>query len=155
MDGARRAASGDDVRRIVADLRSRAGRVRRRVIFPESGDARTRHAVRTLAAERIVDPVLVLDPQQPESHAAVRALAAELELVLIEASDQPVLTTAMERVARGEVDACVAGAAHTTADVVRAALRSIGRAPGVRLVSSAFYMVVARPGDGGASQPPC
>jgi phosphate acetyltransferase len=43
----------------------------------------------------------------------------------------------------GEVDASVAGAAHTTADVVRAALRLVGLASGVTVVSSAFYMVVA------------
>ena len=44
-------------------------------------------------------------------------------------------------VSRGEVDACVAGAAHTTADILRAALRLVGPAAGVRTVSSAFYMV--------------
>ena len=48
-------------------------------------------------------------------------------------------------VARGEADGCVAGAVHTTADVLRAALRSSGAAAGVRTVSSAFYMVVRAP----------
>jgi phosphate acetyltransferase len=41
----------------------------------------------------------------------------------------------------GEADGCVAGAAHTTADVLRAALWLVGPAEGVRTVSSAFYMV--------------
>jgi phosphate acetyltransferase len=45
-------------------------------------------------------------------------------------------------VALGEADACVAGAAVTTGDVVRAALWAIGTAPGVSLVSSSFYMVL-------------
>jgi anti-anti-sigma factor len=45
-------------------------------------------------------------------------------------------------VRRGEVDGCVAGAVHTTADVLRAALWLVGPAPSVRTVSSAFYMVV-------------
>jgi phosphate acetyltransferase len=45
-------------------------------------------------------------------------------------------------VALGEVDGCVAGAATTTADVLRAALWCVGPAPGVHTVSSAFYMVV-------------
>jgi phosphate acetyltransferase len=44
-------------------------------------------------------------------------------------------------VAAGEADACVAGAVYTTADVLRSALRNIGLAPGVRVASSAFYMV--------------
>jgi phosphate acetyltransferase len=53
-------------------------------------------------------------------------------------------------VRRGEVEGCVAGAAHTTADVLRAALWLIGPAPGVRTVSSAFYMVL--PGSGGGPE---
>ena len=43
----------------------------------------------------------------------------------------------------GDADGCVAGAVHTTADVLRAALWLVGPAAGVRTVSSAFYMVVA------------
>ena len=42
----------------------------------------------------------------------------------------------------GQVDGCVAGAVHTTGDVLRAALWLVGPADGVRTVSSAFYMVV-------------
>jgi phosphate acetyltransferase len=45
-------------------------------------------------------------------------------------------------VAAGEADGCVAGAVHTTADVIRAALWLVGAAPGTRTVSSAFYMAV-------------
>lgn len=45
-------------------------------------------------------------------------------------------------VALGDVDGCVAGAVHTTGDVLRAALWLVGAAPGVRTVSSAFYMTV-------------
>jgi phosphate acetyltransferase len=45
-------------------------------------------------------------------------------------------------VALGEADGAVAGAVVTTADVIRAALWAIGTAPAVRLVSSAFYMVL-------------
>jgi phosphate acetyltransferase len=41
----------------------------------------------------------------------------------------------------GHADGCVAGAAHTTAEVLRAALWTVGAAPGVRTVSSAFYMI--------------
>ena len=53
-------------------------------------------------------------------------------------------------VAMGDADGCVAGVAHTTADVLRAALWLVGAAPGVRTVSSAFYMVLDQPeGSGG------
>jgi phosphate acetyltransferase len=44
-------------------------------------------------------------------------------------------------VRHGDADGSVAGAVHSTADVLRAALRLIGPAAGVRTVSSAFYMV--------------
>ncbi|HEX6064079.1 MAG TPA: phosphate acyltransferase, partial [Longimicrobiales bacterium] len=42
----------------------------------------------------------------------------------------------------GEADGSVAGAVRTTADVLRAAIWCIGTAPGIRSVSSTFYMVV-------------
>jgi len=41
----------------------------------------------------------------------------------------------------------VAGAVYTTADVLRSALRNVGLASGVKVASSAFYMVVT-PGTG-------
>jgi phosphate acetyltransferase len=44
-------------------------------------------------------------------------------------------------VASGDCDASVGGAVRTTADTVRAALHSIGVAPGIKTVSSAFIMV--------------
>lgn len=44
-------------------------------------------------------------------------------------------------VSRGEADACVAGNVSTSAETVRAAIRGIGTAPGIRTVSSAFLMI--------------
>ncbi len=44
--------------------------------------------------------------------------------------------------ASGEADACVAGAVYTSADVLRSAIRNVGLAPGVKVASSAFYMVL-------------
>jgi phosphate acetyltransferase len=54
-------------------------------------------------------------------------------------------------VATGECDASVGGAVRTTADTVRAALHSIGAAPGIKTVSSSFIMVHPEAcwGDGG------
>ena len=151
------------------DLLGRAAARRCRIIFPESGDQRTLDAVRVLARDRIVEPVLVLDPHAPATHPAARALGVE---TIDPATDQRRMgvASALERgrprkgkglppeeadrlsstplyfadglVASGDVDGCVAGAVHTTGDVLRAALRLIGPAPGVATVSSAFYMVV-------------
>ena len=151
----------------LADVRARAARHPRRMVFPESADERTLAAVRALAAERVVTPVLVLDPAAPASHAAARATGVEVvdpssdrrrERViddLLQARAKKGLTPdaaaalattplyfADSLVRHGDADGCVAGATHTTAAVLRAALWLIGPAPGVRTVSSAFYMVV-------------
>lgn len=48
-------------------------------------------------------------------------------------------------VREGYVDGTVAGAVRTTADVVRMAIQTLGMAPGSRLVSSFFLMMLCKP----------
>jgi phosphate acetyltransferase len=48
-------------------------------------------------------------------------------------------------VALGQVDGSVAGAVHSTADVLRAALWCVGPADGIRTVSSSFHMILPGP----------
>ena len=148
-------------------VRRRAAATPARIVFPESWDARTLEAVRVLHHDRIANPVLILDPRRPESHAAARALGV---LALDPVSDARAARVAEHLLVRrrakgleparaaslaaeplyfadgllalGEADACVAGAATTTADVLRAALWTVGPAAGVSTVSSAFYMTV-------------
>jgi phosphate acetyltransferase len=148
------------------DVRARAAVVPRRIVFPETADERVRAAIRALAAERIVAPIAVLDPAAPESHRDVLALGVPVR----DPAGDPLVAPAAARlaaasngrvtkdeavallhtplffadalVADGQADGCVAGAVHTTGDVLRAAFRLIGPADGVRVVSSAFYMVV-------------
>lgn len=154
-------------------VRARAAAAPRRVVFPESADARTLEAVRALKQARIVEPVFVLDPAAPESHSRARATGVEcvdpavgirsegLAAHLLETRQRKGLTppdaASLSRDALffadwlvhiGAVDACVAGASHTTADILRAALWVVGPAEGVRTVSSAFYMVVPPAGTG-------
>ncbi len=45
----------------------------------------------------------------------------------------------------GDAGGCVAGAANTTGDVLRAAFQVVGTAPGMRTVSSVFLMVTKTP----------
>jgi len=151
----------------LASLRERAAAARRRLVFPEGDDDRTVAAVRVLAAGRIVEPVVLLRRSDARVAAELRAAGAEVvvpsesartadvaqDLLAMRAakglgdvearllSEDP-LYFAASLVRRGEVDGCVAGAANTTADVLRAALWLVGPARGVRTVSSAFYMVV-------------
>ena len=151
----------------IAGVRARAAAARRRVVLAESWDERVRHAIAALAAQRIVEPVLVLDPARPDSHAAARALGVE---TLDPASDPrrdrvaaDLLAARAHRgmdadtaaalaldplyfaaglVRHGDVAASVGGCVYTTGDVLRSALWLVGVARGVRTVSSAFYMAV-------------
>ena len=156
----------------LAGLRARAAAAPRRVAFPETGDARTVLALRQLLDGRIARPVLVVGsgPGDAPGDAVLdelRAAGAEVvsvddaavharvrDLLLDRRGSKGLTPAAADALARrplfaadalaalGEVDGCVAGATHTTADVLRAALWLVGPAPGTRTVSSAFYMVV-------------
>lgn len=152
----------------IEGVRTRASALSRRIVFPESADPRTLAAVEVLKLNRIVEPVLVLDPQAPETHDRARALGVECFDPRLDAGRADLTETllglrqrrgmtadAAKRlgadplffaawlVGTGAVDGCVAGATHATADVLRAALWLVGPAAGVQTVSSAFYMVVA------------
>jgi phosphate acetyltransferase len=155
----------------VAGLRARAALQRRRIAFPEVADARTLVALRAILAEGIARPLLVVGagddrPPAGELDALVAAGAEVVDVADAAVRERVVAHLLARRTARGltpeaastlaerplwvadalvalgEADGCVAGAVHTTADVVRAALWCVGAAPGVRTVSSAFYMVV-------------
>ena len=132
---------------VLASLRDRARRRRARIVLPETSDPRTVAARRLLEADGLCDVVWVDDPKSdprlPEvarllherrkhkglGEAEARALAA-----------QPVMFGA-GLVALGHADAGVTGAAHATAEVIRAGLFSLGTAPAIPLVSSMFLMV--------------
>lgn len=156
------------------DVRGRAIALGRRLVLPESADERTRAAAIAIAAEGIARPLLVLDPARPDTHAAVRATGLPILDPLTDARTTRVTEHLLARrgskglsaesaddfartplgfadglVALGEADGCVAGAVHTTAEVMRAALWLVGPSAGVRTVSSAFYMVVPPFRDGG------
>jgi phosphate acetyltransferase len=151
----------------LAEVQTRAAASVRRIVFPESADERTRIAVRELASRKIVEPIVVLDHSAPSSVDAVRALGVTVRDPATDALTESAASRLFEHrqrkgltkeeanallhtplyfadalVAAGEADGCVAGAVHTTGDVLRAALWLIGPAEGVRTVSSSFYMVV-------------
>lgn len=148
------------------DVHRRAAAAARTIVFPEGTDMRVVQAVVRLAKRGSVNPVLVrrsdastgplpsgaiqmIDPLTDERRPAViahllerrgdRGLGrAEAERLALEP-----LYFADALVALGHADGCVAGAVHTTAEVLRAALWTVGGAAGVRTVSSAFYMITA------------
>jgi phosphate acetyltransferase len=148
-------------------VRERAAELRRRIVFPETSDERTLTAVAALAREGIVEPIAILDPSEPRSYRAACALGIEVVDPARDSRRARVAAHLLGRrqarglsageaerlaatplffadglVAVGDVDGCVAGAVHTTAEVLRAALWTVGCARGVSTVSGAFYMVL-------------
>jgi len=120
----------------VDQIRRRASALNRRIVFPESGDERILAAAHEIAGLGIATPLLAVDGE------AVRESARSSGLQTIDVEGDSALEFAHRLVAAGVADACVAGVVYTTADVLRSALRNVGLAPGVRVASSAFYMVL-------------
>ncbi len=153
------------------DLFSRAQRLSKRIVLPEGEDPRTVQAAHTIVEQGIARPVLlgneariraaatdlgvtlphtvpVIDPARAE-----RATAYAQELFQLRKHKGMTYEQAREAVKdvlyfgdlmvrRGEADGCVAGAAHPTPDVLRAAIHCIGVDEGSALVSSFFLMVL-------------
>ena len=106
-----------------ARLESRARRLRRRIALPEPGDPRVAAAAEILARKSLAEPVFVEDGGGGRGAAGALKRAAAM-------------------LSGGEVDGVVAGASHTTAEVIRTALKEVGLREGVRTLSSSFFMEV-------------
>lgn len=143
-----------------------------RIVFPDSLDERCILAAHRLSRDGLAHPILLANPFELRhfchSHAlpltgfAVHdpvmssrlpayqaALATRLpkdgEDTLREWLQRP-LWYGSAMLAAGDADLCIAGNHSSTSDVLRAALKVIGLAPGNRTVSSIFFML---PADGG------
>jgi phosphate acetyltransferase len=153
----------------LASLHRRAAARCPRIVFAEGDDPRTLDAVRMVVEQGICRPLVVVSDET--AAAVVRAHGADavvapqsqrrpdVEASLVHwartrgrdehealAHASHPLAFANALVALGDADACVAGAVHTTADVLRWALRLIGPAEGSTSVSGAFYMVAPEEG---------
>jgi phosphate acetyltransferase len=143
------------------DIQHRVQGSGKRIVLSEADDDRTVTAALALQARGLLEPVII---------GSKRGKAAQHFDVIDPANDQRVesfietlytlrqhkgmdrsaarrfvqdpLYFAALMVRAGEADGSVAGAVRTTADVLRAAIWCVGTAPGIRNVSSAFYMVV-------------
>ena len=134
-------------------LLARAAARRKRIVLCEGDDPRVQAAADRLRREGIADPVLVggggirpgADPRLPRIAQFLRDRRPDRVVDGVHALDLAAVPVnfGAALVALGEADAAVAGAVCPTRDTIRAALWAIGTAPGVELVSSAFYMVLA------------
>jgi phosphate acetyltransferase len=155
----------------MTNLFSRARKLDKRIVLPEGEDPRTVQAARTIIDEGIARLVLlgnedkvraaasdagvsipnaipIIDPARSE-----RAQDYAQELFQLRKHKGMTYEQARETVTdvlyfgdlmvrRGEGDGCVAGAAHPTPDVLRAAIHCIGVDPDSALVSSFFLMIL-------------
>jgi len=148
----------------LASLHARAALRCPRIVFAEGSDARVLTAVAQISGAGIATPLVVVPdvthvaairaaggipivPEESEHLASVqeclvawaRSRARDEDEALAQASAPLAFANAL--VALGVADASIAGAVHTTADVLRWALRLIGAEGSGRSVSGAFYMV--------------
>ncbi|MGV6474927.1 phosphate acetyltransferase [Azotobacter vinelandii] len=151
------------------NLVKRAQAANRRIVLPEGSEPRTVQAAAICQRRGIARCVLLARPEEVQAVARAQGieLPAGLEIVdpeqireryvepMVELrrhkglsapaaraqlEDNVVLGTLM--LALDEVDGLVSGAVHTTANTIRPALQLIKTAPGCKLVSSVFFMLL-------------
>lgn len=141
--------------------RIRQFRTKKKIVFPEGGDARILEAAGRLAGEGLIEPILVgprpasapagvtcIDPASSpltQKYARLyyerRRAKGITEMEAAEMAARP-LWFAASMVWAGDADGTVGSAVHTTADTVRADLQCIDMRPGFRRLSSVHIMAV-------------
>jgi len=164
---------------VIESIRARAAAADRVVVLPETYDARTLEAAALLRRRGVARVVLIGGPERvlqvaswargaegveivDPLDAAVRQQCAELYLALRRhkgVTEEEAWDTVADELycgacllRLGRVDAMVAGAANTTAKVLRALLQVVRTAPGIETVSSCFILETPNEqiGHGGA-----
>ena len=155
---------------MIEQIIKKAKRLDKRIVFPEGDEPRTLRAAEVLHNEKIVTPIILGNPDQvgnlakqngvdlsgitiidPDNSEDIEDFAQEyyalrkhkgisLETARNIITD-PLFFGAMT-VRKGQTDGSVAGAAHATSDVIRAAIQIIGLAEGSSVVSSFFLMIM-------------
>ena len=151
-----------------AGLLLKASKSKKRIVLPEGSEPRTVQAAKLVIDRKIAVPVLI--GKKDEIFAVAKeqgvTLPANVEIIepsaelaekyvptLVELRKSKGMTEEQARAAladnvmlgtmmlkMGEVDGLVSGAIHSTADTLRPALQIIKCAPGVKSVSSVFFM---------------
>ncbi len=153
----------------IDDIKLRAKHNKKTIVLPETGDRRTLEAANTILSEDLANIVLIgdqdeiikgangldlskamiIDPKCADKLEKYTDLLFELrknkgmspEKARDLLTNQP-LYFGVTMVKAGDADGMVAGAVYSTADVLRSALQVIKTAPGTKLVSAFFLMVV-------------
>lgn len=136
------------------------------IVLPEGDDERTLKAAEAILADDIADLVIlgnaenirnspyalegatIIDPRYADEREEFAAALFELRKAKGMTEEQAldlmdnVLYFGNMMVKLGRADGMVCGACHSTSDVLRASLQILKTAPGVRLVSAFFIMIV-------------
>ncbi len=155
---------------VIDSLRQRATALRKTVALPETEDDRTFYAAAMALDAGICNVVLIGNPDHIAQRLSALSVDVNVVRIVDPTDDETIARCAQtymkarshknptEEEARqvvadplycatcllkmGEVDATVAGAAHSTAEVLRPLLRIVGCAPEVDTVSSCFIMTI-------------
>lgn len=153
----------------IENIKARAKSDKKTIVLPETSDIRTLKAAHQVLAEGIADVILIGDEAaitnkaegldltgatiiNPETFEQMDAYITEL----VKLREKKGMTTekasqllhrdplflGVMMVKQGMADGMVAGAIHATADVLRPSLQILKTAPGTKLVSAFFVMVV-------------
>ncbi|NLO08725.1 MAG: phosphate acetyltransferase [Clostridiales bacterium] len=153
----------------IDDIKLRAKGNKKTIILPETGDRRTLEAANIILSEGLAKIILlgnqdeikkgangldlskatIIDPKNADKLEAYTELLFELrknkgmtpEKARKLLTNQP-LYFGVTMVKAGDADGMVAGAVYSTADVLRSALQVVKTAPGTKMVSAFFLMVV-------------
>lgn len=160
---------------LVDQIKAKARQSRQTVVLPEGYDERMVQAAGQIVKDSLAQVVLLGNPEVLQAKAKElgasldgvtlleparaprlesyidelvelrkkKGLSREEAKKLLTQEDNLFFGAMMVR--RGDAGGCVAGAANTTGDVLRAAFQCIGTAPGITTVSSVFLMVTKNP----------
>ncbi|WP_194848004.1 phosphate acetyltransferase [Candidatus Neptunochlamydia vexilliferae] len=148
-------------------LIEKARKARKKIVLPEGEELRIIQAAATCVEKKIAHPILLGNPEKIQTIASNNGVLLGEEIKLLDPAplrekylkpllelrkhkglteqnakeallDPIVIGTMM--LAQGEVDGLVAGTVHTTASTIRPTLKLIKTKPGVKKVSSIFFM---------------
>ena len=155
---------------ILQRILTRSAGLAKSIVLPEAGrDPRVLHAAIELQKTGAANPILISDTENVEKLASEEKIELTDSLQIMNLGDETdqrervkffkqqlshknpstdqlltlarnPLMTAGWLVATGKADGAVAGSIASTADVIRASLRTVGTVKGVKLVSSIFLM---------------
>jgi len=154
--------------RLIQNIRSRAAKRKKRIVFPETEDVRVLQAASELVIQSLADVILIGDEKtilnsaasagiklegvsyinfeyDPNKSVMADYLTERISRKNLNREDaivllgQPLIYAAVN-VASGFADGAVAGSIATTGDVIKAGLTGIGVHPDSKIVSSIFLM---------------